>query len=181
VTALAEVAALEQLPGVVFHPREARAIQLLEQSGHLRVSCRGGPQQEDDGCREGSDLGGEGAPALHDPVRIPLECPHLVGTLLGRDGSAALQPLLRDRPDEARLAPEALVDRLDRHVRRLGDGCDRRSGVATAVEQLPCDLEDGLAGAKSLTTSSAGVVLARGLDRGPISFHSHVSILQHCS
>ena len=42
-----------------------------------------------------------------------------------------------DSQHQLRLAPDARVDRVDRHVRTVGDGSHRRVGVALAREQVP--------------------------------------------
>jgi hypothetical protein len=97
----------------------------------------------------------------------------LVGSRLRRDRALSGQRHVADSPHQASLAPEGLVDRLDRNLRLRRDRGDCRRGESAAQEQSPGRLDDrrvSAAPARQLAESY------RRSDRSYIPIHSHVSI-----
>src|SRR5262249_57575043 len=114
---------------------QTRRLRLLMEGGHVGISGGRGPDQQEDRGRARRNVSGKGPPVPHHGSGVWLHQAHLVRAVPGGDRARAVETLLPDRANEAALAAERLVDRLDGDVRRGGYGGGRRCRGSTRKKQ----------------------------------------------
>jgi hypothetical protein len=119
---VAQVPGVGQVTGIAGHPAQAAGVHLGLQaaiSGSVAAAARSSSRM---GATRGH-LGGQAAPAADDGARIGLG---------QREAGAVLSAgelVLADRADQARLAAEAVVDRLDRDLFGRDPGAEQGAQV----------------------------------------------------
>ena len=150
-----------QVLGVVGHPAKTLVVELRPQRDHVFVGRRRVSYEEEDRCDQRSDLGAELADSADHGSGIGFGGLQCVGATTGIGRAIARKPTLVDGADEAGLAAEGLVDRVDRHPCVGGDGRD--GGRCEAISQEPGagSGEDVVASLPSLLATARRVVAAR--------------------
>lgn len=89
--------------------------------------------------------------------------PHLIRALIRGNRSLPFKASFVDGPDQSWLAPESLVDRVDRYARLVCDGADR-DRVAGIGEVMLGGVQHRLLRAASLRLAQWGIVTTWALD-----------------